>query len=82
MSNIIIIKNGQSAPSPENLQRGEIGFDRSNKKLYIGVSEQEVFCFNQDMVVDYKDIEFDVNWLIKDNAPYVGYAIVDITYLA
>lgn len=80
MSNTIIIKNGVSPPTSGILQKGELGFDRLNKKFYIGVSKQEVFCFNQD--INYKDLEFDVNWLIENNSPYVGYAIVDVTYLA
>jgi hypothetical protein len=36
MANIIQIKRGNGPPNPGDLKVGELGWDRTNKTLYIG----------------------------------------------
>ena len=37
MNNTIIIKNGENTPPQKSLLASELGFDRKNKLLYVGV---------------------------------------------
>ena len=85
MSNIIILKNGNSPPPIGTLQKGELGLDCKNKLLYIGVSEQENFCINvieEISELDYENfLSFDTEEIVKDFYR-VGYAYVGSAYVS
>lgn len=57
MSNTILIKHGAGAPTSEQLQPYELGFDKTDKKLYIGVEDGEPELLRPDSVAkaDYAD---------------------------
>lgn len=50
MGNTILIKHGAGAPTSEQLQPYELGFDKTNKKLYIGVEDGEPELLRPDSV--------------------------------
>lgn len=57
MGNTILIKHGAGAPTSEQLQPYELGFDKTDKKLYIGVEDGEPELLRPDSVAkaDYAD---------------------------
>lgn len=70
MSNTIIIKNGENAPPQKSLLASELGFDRKNKLLYVGIENDtqqiENFCLNPWMYIDSEQIAFDVSQQYED----------------
>ena len=81
MSNKIIIKHGQSVPPIGALQRGEMGFDYLNKKLYMGISDQEIVCLNSE--INYEDISFNTNQIIGDNtSSVIGVGVINFLIIA
>lgn len=57
MANKIIIKNGSSAPGAGTLQSSELGFDKENKKLYIGLEGEDV----APLLVNPPEVTVDLN---------------------
>lgn len=50
MNNKIIIKNGNTPPSSQDLDVSELGFDKKNKKLYIGHDDGPILLnYGEDM---------------------------------
>ena len=52
MANKIIIKNGSGAPPSGSLAVAELGFDKTNKKVYIGHSDGPIEVGTSDLTVD------------------------------
>ena len=50
MGNTILIKHGAGAPTSEQLQPYELGFDKADKKLYIGIEDGEPELLRPDSV--------------------------------
>jgi hypothetical protein len=57
MANKIIIKNGSGAPGAGTLQSSELGFDKENKKLYIGLEGEDV----APLLVNPPEVTVDLN---------------------
>lgn len=57
MANTIIIKNGSSAPGAGTLQSSELGFDKENKKLYIGLEGENT----EPLLVNPPEVTIDLD---------------------
>lgn len=57
MANKIIIKNGDGAPGADTLQSSELGFDKENKKLYIGLEGENT----SPLLVNPPEVTVDLN---------------------
>lgn len=54
MANKIIIKNGAGAPPNDALAVAELGFDKTNDKLYVGKGASAPICVNPISSVNAK----------------------------
>ena len=52
MANKIIIKNGAGAPPSDALDTAELGFDTTNKKVYIGHTDGPIEMGPPDLKID------------------------------
>lgn len=49
MSNKIIIKNGNGIPSNGTLDTAELGFDKANKKIYVGLDGTNILLGSSEV---------------------------------
>lgn len=57
MSNKVIIKNGEGAPTAEALGKAELGFDTLHELVFIGRENNDPLCISPEVKIDLDGAE-------------------------